>query len=248
MAIYFQHNTNETRSSISSNLVGRYVYRHWLRMHRGRPPFQRHHFLAKPIEFVHRGGGFGRMAEKPLVTDLPHVLAFHGSLCDSVEAREDDIKPDNRPRRYGATQGRPDFAPCLSQGPLSYRQHGFQLGHLFRSLFMVVDNGPRDELSPYADYDMQPAPEQRERRIDWAVSRHQVLLVKTGDDGHLSAPISFQPLWDSGRALPVNRDDENFDSWEHVVRLRLDHALGFVEDSICREERALPHVRQAAEA
>ncbi len=272
IAVYFEHTNNDKNDGLfrlSSDLAGRYLYRHWLRMHHGRPPFQRHHFLAKPIEFVQRGGLMGK---EPLVTDLPYVLTFHRSLCDSVAAREDDIKPDNRWKRNkemksgvaSSTEKKypqcsPDFCPCLSERPLSYRQHGFRLGHLFRSLFMVVDSCHRDNAIPgkeyeqglCADYDINPAPElrryeQRERWINWAVSRHQVLLVKAGDDGHLSTPVSFQPLFNSGRALPVDR--ENCGSWEDVVRVRLDHALEFVEDLIRREEKALPHVRQAAEA
>jgi hypothetical protein len=44
----------------------------------------------------------------------------------------------------------------------------------------------------------------------------------------------------------MGRDD--YGSWEYAVRLRLDHALEFIEDLIRKEEEVLPHVRQAAEA
>ena len=81
---------------------------------------------------------------------------------------------------------------------------------------------------------------------DWRLSRFRVLLVRTGDEAHLSAPISFQSLFDSHQAFPIGRDD--YGSWEYAVRVRLDHALEFIEDLIRREEEALPHVRQAAEA
>jgi hypothetical protein len=139
---------------------------------------------------------------------------------------------------------------------------------LFRSLFLVVDNGhyhhshespndsEEDEEWLCADYSIKPALgrgpfqlgkfEQDEKYKDCQLSRHPVLLVRTGDEAHLSAPISFQSLLDSHRALPMGRND--YGSWEDAIRLRLDHALEFIEDLIRREEEALPHVRQAAEA
>ncbi len=70
--------------------------------------------------------------------------------------------------------------------------------------------------------------------------------MRTRDDGHLSQPIDFQPLFDCGRALPLAREDCG--SWEDAVRVRLDHALEFIENLIQREEGALPDVREAAEA
>lgn len=146
IAIYFQCTSDDKRYQHylpTGGMIGRYAYRHWLQMHRGRPPFQRHHFLATPIEFI--GGQY--LSRHYIATDLPYVLAFHNSLCDSVAAWEDDIMPDNESRRWRRDIGqlasddttgkkyprwkRPDFAPCPSEGPLSYRQHGYQLGHLF---------------------------------------------------------------------------------------------------------------------
>ncbi|OIW32592.1 hypothetical protein CONLIGDRAFT_630260 [Coniochaeta ligniaria NRRL 30616] len=272
IAIYFQYTDDDDRSRrASSALIGRYVYRHWLRMYHGRPPFQRRHFLAKAIEFVQ---GDGVCSYKPLITDLPYVLAFHGSLCNSLVAREDDIKPTNqymkrKTRKTGGVTGtlypeytchRSDFGPCLSAGPLTYRQHGLRVSHIFRSLFMVVDGCHGDDTSSHkreeqrlcTDYNLRPAAqrsrnEQREISLDWLASRYRVLLVRTGDDGHLSAPVSFQPLFDSGRALPLDREDYCGYHWEDAVRVRLDHALEFVEALIRREREALPHVRRAAE-
>lgn len=130
---------------------------------------------------------------------------------------------------------------------------------------MVVDRFEGDNLGYYseadeswlcADYSIKPAPERgrfrrgnyerSEKRNNWRLSRQPVLLVRTGDEDHLSGPISFQPLFDSHRTLPMGRDD--YGSWEDAVRVRLDHALEFVEDLIRREKEALPHVRHAAEA
>jgi hypothetical protein len=43
---------------------------------------------------------------------------------------------------------RPNFAPCLRDGLLSYREHGFQLRPLFRALVMVVDGHDPDDNYP----------------------------------------------------------------------------------------------------
>ena len=78
-----------------------------------------------------------------------------------------------------------------------------------------------------------------------------MLLVKTGDDDHsLSAPISFQPLFESGQVVPLDCGDHPGEGYnpEHMVRVRLDHALAFVEGLIRREEKALPHLQEGRES
>jgi hypothetical protein len=72
----------------------------------------------------------------------------------------------------------------------------------------------------------------------------QVLLVKTGDEGHLSAPISFQDLIDGGQTLNVNRHDVESGIEGGVVRVKIDVALQFIFDLLAREMHALPHIRQ----
>ncbi|KAH6641014.1 hypothetical protein F5144DRAFT_609903 [Chaetomium tenue] len=182
--------------------------------------------------FVH--SRFYKGSPEVRATDLPYALTFHKSLCDSVAGREDDVQ-----------------------------LHGFRLLPLFRAIFMVVDGPAPDEdeeheLWRLADYAIEPPPEwgrrdkwgrdpQDERDIDWYASRHRVLLVRTGDDSHLSAPVSFWPLFASHRALPLRREDCD-GLGEDVVRVRLDHALEFVEGLIRREEEALPRAREDAEA
>lgn len=276
IAIYFQRTKNDPEgwfspAPVSSDMIGRYCYRHWLRMHAGRAPFQRRHFLAKAIEFVVpcEDGEIGKhYSMKHFVTDLPYVLGFHRSLCDSVAAGEEDIiAPSYYRRKRDQTEDRharpyPNFVPRLREEALSYREHGFRLGHLFRSLVMVVDGCSQSETKHEnmkkgwlgTDYSITPPKppspshyEECERLRDWDTSHHRVLLVKTGDDSHLSAPISFLPLFDSGKALPVDREDCD-GSGEVAVRVRLDHALEFIEGLIRREEKAVPHIGRAAEA
>lgn len=59
-------------------------------------------------------------------------------------------------------------------------------------------------------------------------------------------PVSFWSLFASHRALPVRLKD--CDLGGDVVRARLDHAPGFVEDLVHWEHEALPHVGETAKA
>ncbi|KAI1758837.1 hypothetical protein GGR53DRAFT_471946 [Hypoxylon sp. FL1150] len=85
-----------------------------------------------------------------------------------------------------------------------------------------------------------------EQQNDRCIAQYSVLLLRTGDDAHLSFPNSFQFLYDSGKALPVNRPD-CADDGISVVLVRVDAALEFIFDLIRRERDAIPSVRLAAE-
>lgn len=59
IAVYVEHGTSFTMEKHGlkpkvhyTQSMCRYIYRHWVRMYDERPPFQRRHFLAKPICFV----------------------------------------------------------------------------------------------------------------------------------------------------------------------------------------------------
>jgi hypothetical protein len=203
-------------------------------MHNGRPPFQCHHFLAKAVQF-YRTYVYEQDYEF-LVTDLCYVLTFHESLCESRAAQGDQLMlghlkklPQKDRSRILAQSRRPSFAPCLRNGPLPYCEHGFQLRPLFRALVMVVDgHSPDDNYSAWTSGEHEPPPQwglrnnwrrnpRREQSVDWCTACHSVLLVRTGDDDHLSAPVSFGPLFASHRVLPLVRD-ECRDFGEDVVR------------------------------
>ncbi|KAI0454266.1 hypothetical protein F5B21DRAFT_514852 [Xylaria acuta] len=64
-------------------------------------------------------------------------------------------------------------------------------------------------------------------------------------DAHLSSPVSFQALYDSGKAFAVERAD--CDDGIDVVRVKIDKALEFVLGLIRREREAIPYVGLAAE-
>ncbi|XXG95145.1 hypothetical protein Hte_001405 [Hypoxylon texense] len=82
--------------------------------------------------------------------------------------------------------------------------------------------------------------------LTWELPQYNVLLVKTGDDTHLSSPIYFKSLIESGMTLAMNRPDVGGDMEEDVVRVKIDVAMQFILDLMRREEEALPSVGKAA--
>ena len=271
VAVYFE---NDKVARGPSDSVGRYLFRHWQRMHERRAPFQRHHFLAQPLIIFE---------DKTSSPGLTRLLTFHKSLCDSLTARENDI-------------GHPSGKMVMSrheEGADTRRGHGYQLGHLFRSLVIIIDAKSAPDVPPdrwgqrrhicrttgevtlepwhwtergwrWTEYALKAHPDWKTgpgldglylkgwRESDLTTAATEVLLARTHDDddddeSKLSAPIDFQPLFDSGRVLPPRRDD-CASAPEDVVRVRLDHALEFVEGLIRREEAALPHLQEQADA
>ncbi|RKK84028.1 hypothetical protein BFJ69_g2330 [Fusarium oxysporum] len=77
--------------------------------------------------------------------------------------------------------------------------------------------------------------------IEREMAKCTVLLVKTGDEAHLSAPVSFEPLFDAGLALNVNRDDcdDGYGDGETAVRVNLDVAVRFLWGLLQKERGAL---------
>ncbi|KAI8951055.1 hypothetical protein F4801DRAFT_546236 [Xylaria longipes] len=241
VVVYFQENNNQVRDlhpasrTPDTRQIGRCNFYEWYHLHHGRPPFQRHRFFAKAISFP--------KASPQAPRDIPQVLSFHRSLCRRVSDRLDDhvefqIKP-----------GVSYSWPRPSQGPKTWKQHGFDLGHLFRAIFIVVDGQSRtndDIIPPLSRRPNELQLQFRQRNRVHQISRVPVLLVKTGDDAHLSSPVDFRPLRESGEALELNRTDVEEDS-EGVTRVSLHSALRFLFDLLGREEDALAHLRAERE-
>ncbi|KAL8869610.1 MAG: hypothetical protein Q9174_004146 [Haloplaca sp. 1 TL-2023] len=97
---------------------------------------------------------------------------------------------------------------------------------LFHALVVIADNLER----------MHPQPEDPERFSlhRWA-KRQTVLLVRTGREGMISAPISFESL----RAVeqPLGREDR-LGNFREVIRIPLAAAVQFVAQLEAREDRA----------
>ncbi|KAF5539791.1 hypothetical protein FNAPI_10690 [Fusarium napiforme] len=202
--------------------LGRYLYRAWLHLHNGLPPFQRGGFLAKPLRISKKHTG-----------SLDALSSFHGDLTRTLSVHLDDHVQFEQSRDHSTITPQ-QVNPSVQ----SLKDHGYLMRPLFRAIYMVVDN------QSLADCTNPPRVSERENG-DWMalrsqfranqVSGHTVLLVKTGDDSHLSTPISFLPLFDAGLALNVNREDYQDEEEPEVVRVKIDDAISFIWDLTTKE-------------
>lgn len=211
-------------SSTEGDRVGRYVYREWLRLHDGRPPFQRHSFFAKAAHICDKGP-----------RSLDELTKFHKALCGLVSVHLDDMvdfypEIDQEMETKAVLKRRPLFGPRPSRRVQSWRDHGHNMCHLFQALYMVVDDQSASEARgpSRARREGEDATLYLEREHERRLSRYTVLLVKTGDETQLHSPISFLPLYEAGLALDVGRHDYDGASEETVVRVKLDTAVRFV--------------------
>lgn len=183
---------------VEGDRLGRYVYREWLRLHDGRPPFQRHSFFAKAVQIGDNGP-----------RNLEKLTAFHEALCGVILSHLDDVVDfcpefDQEMGMNPVTERPPLFGPRPSQRVQSWRNHGHTMGHLFRALYMIVDDQSheREDVAQYLETE-------HDRRL----SQCTVPLVKTGDEAHLHSPISFLPLFGAG----LNEQDELCEAWVNRV-------------------------------
>ena len=74
------------------------------------------------------------------------------------------------------------------------------------------------------------------RHYDNVAQHQRILLVRTGKEDRLSAPISFDSL--KGKALPLARNEDI--GIVHILRIPLQVGTCFVAKLILREEAAFP--------
>lgn len=196
--VYFEYRSVD---NYESQQIARYVFREWLQLHNSRPFFQRDAFFGKPISL--QAGG---------PQSLEKLSVFHGDLSLHISTHADDLVEFKQSK--GSKSNHPGEPRPKNENPAdirSWREHGYIMGHLFRALYLVVDKQSLPETTGI--YYEPPGLEgydrihKLEHRMEKKFKRCTVLLVKTGDDAHLSSPISFDPLFEAGLALSVNRDD-----------------------------------------
>ncbi|KAJ3529754.1 hypothetical protein NM208_g4001 [Fusarium decemcellulare] len=219
--------------------LGRYIYREWLHLYNGRPPFQRGGFFAKATRF-----------HDPESDGLDRLSAFHKDLSQMLSAHLDDYVDFYPYDMRSQTIPPPHYQPIPDRAIQSFRNHGYLLRPLFRALYIFVDGqalaefpGPmpaqRGEAECHLAY--------RQRVHIQAMSRVSVLIVKTGDESHLSSPISLLPLFDAGLALNVNRPDYQDGIEPTVARVKLDVAIRFVWELLMKEETASSETAKQAQ-
>ncbi|KAM5509934.1 hypothetical protein FOXYSP1_12900 [Fusarium oxysporum f. sp. phaseoli] len=215
----------------------RYIYREWLRLHGGRPSFQRGGFFAKPIQ-IHSTGPQG----------LDQITTFHHDLSNYITTRSQDLvhfkQWDYKPPRF-STKPKEESPELQNDSEVkSWQDHRFMVGHLFPALYMVSDDQCLPEPSPHVNPEGLHGNDRiyyLEGVVEREMAKCTVLLVKTGDEAHLSAPVSFEPLFDAGLALNVNRDDcdDGYGDGETAVRVNLDVAVRFLWGLLQKERGKL---------
>ncbi|KAI1016120.1 hypothetical protein LB504_009234 [Fusarium proliferatum] len=226
--VYFEHRAVD---NFDSQKIARYIFREWLRLHNGRPVFQRGGFFGKPLLLQENGP-----------QNLERLSTFHGDLSQYVSTHVEHLVEFKRGRNWCSSY--PGEEPPKDESPgdiRTWRDHGYHMSHLFRALYLVVDNqslpdttGPYYEPPGLEGYDRI---HKLDHRVEKQLKPCTVLLVKTGDDAHLSSPISFL-LFEAGLASNVNRDDYIGGPGEEetAVRVSLDVAVRFVWDLLQREK------------
>ncbi|KAG5766798.1 hypothetical protein H9Q72_005170 [Fusarium xylarioides] len=235
--IYFKHRAVD---NFDSQKIARYIFREWLRLHNGRPFFQRHGFFGKPL-----------LLEKNGPRNLEQLSAFHGDLSQFVSTHIEHLVEFKRGRNWRSSY--PGEQPPKDETPgdiRSWREHGYHMSHLFRALYLVVDKQSLpDTTGPYY---VPPGLEGYDsiHKLDHLVEKQlkqcTIILVKTGDDAHLSSPISFSSLFEAGLAMNVNRNDYSGGPGDEeiAVRVSLDVAVHFVWDLLQREKEAFNELQE----
>lgn len=122
--------------------------------------------------------------------------------------------------------------PVSSGDPYTWVEHGFEMGPIYRSIIILLDRQQalgRGRGKDEAD------------TCNILFERCSVLLVRTGDEDHLSAPIDFSTLTNAGLTLQLARSEAALvdpAGMPQVVRVRLRTAVRFVLDLERREINA----------
>lgn len=96
-----------------------------------------------------------------------------------------------------------------------------------------------DELGPEPEYDPDGF-----ILLDDVLRSQSFLMIRTGEESGLSAPISFQSVRE--QALPLARPDRGSNNCVDAVRVTLATAVRFVADLQRREEAAIPESAPAS--
>ncbi|QGI98354.1 hypothetical protein CEK26_011423 [Fusarium fujikuroi] len=231
--VYFEHNSVDT---FQSGKIAGYIFREWLQLTNGRPFFKRSAFFGKPV-YLQEGGP----------QRLGQLSVFHDDLSLYVTAHAEDLVEF---RRWTGEMPPEDDIPGKVQ---PWREYGYFMCHLFCSLYLVVDKqsypltaGPYDNPRGLRGYDrIHDMEHYTERELDQCT----VLLVKTGDDAHLSSPVTFNPLFEAGLAMHVNRDDYSGGpkDEETVVRVKLGTAVRFVWELLQKGKESFEELETQAQ-
>lgn len=158
-------------------------------------------------------------------TTVQGTVEAHKALCNEAASLLERI-------------GRGEAKEFLPNGGGPWRQpQNYNLKPTYRAIIIMmdqyVDPGPERDFTTLVN-------------LDEHSKKQTVLLVRTGDDSHLSAPINFEALRANGLCLPLARTDVPAAS-DDVVRVSLANAVKFVADLQQREDTTFPQPRALLE-
>ncbi|KAI9849466.1 MAG: hypothetical protein M1837_004086 [Sclerophora amabilis] len=107
----------------------------------------------------------------------------------------------------------------------------YKLLPLYQALIVILD-----ELAEVIEMDTDGSVS-----LDEMSQRQSVLMVLTGEESYLSAPISFESI--RGESLPLAKSDLDTEENTCAVRVSLATAVRFIADLERREEAAFPNMR-----
>lgn len=146
------------------------------------------------------------------------ILEVHQQLCDQVSSLLDVYRKGHQ------------TWPCSVPEP----QH-FELIPIYRAVIIILDN--------YALDSMEEEPE--DFVLDEEIRRQNALIIATGDNSGLSAPVTFESI--QAESLPIEPKNVVLLENTQIIRVSLLTAVHFIIDLEKREEAAFPSPYVATE-
>ena len=185
------------------------IYTEWSRYHDDDPNIEFGHFFANLVRVTSTGP-----------TTTTGILEAHKYFCDQASSLLSEIS------RGEAC----DVYPYRWPNPQHYR-----LLPLCRAIIVILDElFNLDNLVPDIDKDVDGF-----ALYDKVSHKQNVIMVRTGDESCLSAPISFESI--SAQCLPLDRSDITVGGNIDAVRVSVATAVRFIADLQRREEAAFPN-------
>ncbi|KAL8939098.1 MAG: hypothetical protein Q9211_002891, partial [Gyalolechia sp. 1 TL-2023] len=185
------------------------MYEEWRGCYPGnRPDIEYGHFVANPVRITSTGP-----------TTVSGVLEAHQSLCAQASALLPEAQAVAREHPNGG----------FGSGYYARFEH-YSLTPLYPAIVLIIDRVNRSdkELSTGSDGYI---------RLGKLAQLQTVLLLRTGHEENLSAPISFESLKD--RSLPLDRSD-TIGQEDDMIRVTLATAVQFITALENREACAKP--------
>lgn len=183
--------------TVICTVLHNYIYRRWFRPFRSE--IEHYRFLCKFMTPLHLPDGPTSLSQ----SNIDGIVSINGAVCAEVEARHRDYD------QQLASAGQDEATWPLIRREVKNHNRFNVLQPLFRALLVIVS------ADNYHNEDSTTA------------GRIPVLLVRTGVEDGLSAPVTFEAI--------VGKPDSHVDESSNIARTTLETAIDFVMDLEARE-------------